>query len=105
MTFTLNINVDNDAFTPEPYAETARLLREIADRLDGVLPAPPRSREYPGRPSATTPTRAEDGRGTSRRSSTPTGTTWAGMRSSRNSEIPVYQSKLPAAERGRSCVG
>lgn len=39
MRFLLNINVDNDAFQPDPYAETARLLREIADRLDTVTPS------------------------------------------------------------------
>lgn len=36
MTFRLFINVDNDAFTPQPYPEVARLLREIANRLDTV---------------------------------------------------------------------
>lgn len=34
MKFVLSLNVDNDAFTPAPYAETARILRAIANRLD-----------------------------------------------------------------------
>jgi hypothetical protein len=33
MNFILKMSVDNDAFTPQPYEETARILRMIADRL------------------------------------------------------------------------
>ncbi len=32
--FTLTINTDNEAFTPEPGAEVARILRVIADRVE-----------------------------------------------------------------------
>ena len=30
----------NDAFDPEPGTEAARILRELADRLDGMTQAP-----------------------------------------------------------------
>lgn len=40
MRFNLFIDVDNDAFQPAPYEETARILRAIADRLDTVVLAP-----------------------------------------------------------------
>ena len=36
MTFKLHIDVDNDVFQPNPAPELARLLREIAVRLDTV---------------------------------------------------------------------
>jgi hypothetical protein len=47
MNFILRLSVDTDAFTPTPYPETARILREIADRLDGVVTAPPRHARHP----------------------------------------------------------
>ena len=34
-TFTLKLNTDNDAFTADPAAEVARILREAADMLEG----------------------------------------------------------------------
>lgn len=34
-TFHLYIDTDNDAFTPEPNAELARILRAIADKVEG----------------------------------------------------------------------
>ena len=40
MNFLLKMSVDNAAFEPTPYEETARILRAIADRLDTVRPAP-----------------------------------------------------------------
>jgi hypothetical protein len=33
-TFTLTINLENDAFSPEPEPEVARILRVIADKLE-----------------------------------------------------------------------
>lgn len=45
MRFNLYIDVENDAFQPKPYAETARILRAIADRLDHTKPDP-RGREF-----------------------------------------------------------
>jgi hypothetical protein len=33
-TFVMSLNVDNDAFTPEPWDELARILRDCADRLE-----------------------------------------------------------------------
>lgn len=41
MKFTLTIDVDNDAFQPDPYAETAAILRSIAGRIEDARP--PRS--------------------------------------------------------------
>jgi hypothetical protein len=34
MTFILRIQTDNDAFSPEPSAELARILRREADRIE-----------------------------------------------------------------------
>jgi hypothetical protein len=34
-TFRLYIHVNTTPFTPEPYSETARLLRQIATRREG----------------------------------------------------------------------
>ena len=36
--FTLTIATDNAAFTDDPTAETARILRCLADRLEGASP-------------------------------------------------------------------
>jgi hypothetical protein len=33
-TFTLTINLDNDAFQPEAEPEVSRILRVVADRLE-----------------------------------------------------------------------
>ena len=38
MIFRLYLDVDNDAFQPLPYAETARILRAIADRIESAGP-------------------------------------------------------------------
>lgn len=35
MDFTLNINMDNSAFTESPGQELARILRAIADNVEG----------------------------------------------------------------------
>lgn len=35
-TFTLTINCDNAAFDPAPDYEIARILRSMADRLEGL---------------------------------------------------------------------
>jgi len=32
--FTLYINTDNEAFSPEPEPELSRLLRKVADRIE-----------------------------------------------------------------------
>ena len=32
----ITIKTENDAFQPYPYAEVARVLRELADKLDPV---------------------------------------------------------------------
>lgn len=34
-TYTLRVEMDNDAFAKNPGLELARILREIADRVDG----------------------------------------------------------------------
>lgn len=34
MTFILKVDTDNDAFQPNPNFETARILREVAERLE-----------------------------------------------------------------------
>lgn len=40
-TFVMIVRADNDAFTPYPQDETARLLRDAADRMDsGMLEGP-----------------------------------------------------------------
>lgn len=33
-TFVLKVDTDNDAFTPEPASEVARILRGVADSLE-----------------------------------------------------------------------
>lgn len=40
--FTIIIETENDAFDTSPAAETARILRAMADRLEevGILPVP-----------------------------------------------------------------
>ncbi len=40
-TIVIEIETENDAFTPDPYPEVARILREIADSLGpgGHLPS------------------------------------------------------------------
>ncbi len=47
MNFILKLSVDSKAFQPTPYAETARLLRAIADRLDNVKPPRPKQSGSP----------------------------------------------------------
>ena len=34
--FRLTIDTGNDLFMPEPHAEIARILRECADRIEGI---------------------------------------------------------------------
>lgn len=38
MQFDLSIDCDNEAFTDDPTAEVARILRNLADRLTGASP-------------------------------------------------------------------
>jgi hypothetical protein len=35
MSYSITIETDNDAFYPDPGPELARILRKLADRLDG----------------------------------------------------------------------
>lgn len=39
MKYTIEIETDNDAFLPDPNVETARILRELAQRLVDEAPA------------------------------------------------------------------
>ena len=47
--FKIEIETDNDAFAPEPGPELARILRELADKLDaGTVPESVRLRDING---------------------------------------------------------
>jgi hypothetical protein len=38
MVFRLDVNCDNEAFTDDPTAEVARILRGLSQRLEGASP-------------------------------------------------------------------
>lgn len=49
MTYLVRIETDNDAFYPDPGPELARILRTLADRLEGEGSSEPiRLRDYNG---------------------------------------------------------